>query len=204
MLRVPPRLELQMLSFLTFSAPNTRPDNDPSALWALQNVILQHAQSLLGPRNPSKILYHPVFDADGPIVCNTPNLDGGFAKLGIRSIDSWPVALEQLSHETVHLLHPIPGMASWLEEAVAVEFSNHCCDLANAPRAHLSGNYFVALAEARRLNVDLFDLTKRLRKNGEVQLSSISASDLALAVQSLGGECDLELAEFLTSKFHGR
>ena len=103
--------------------PETKPRDDPHALWSLQVELMSMAQSLLGHRDTSKQVYQPQFTDNGPCIRNTPNLDGAFAELSQSAGSSWPLAVFQMAHETVHLLNPVPGGTNNLEEGVAVAFS---------------------------------------------------------------------------------
>ena len=56
--------------------PQTRPKDDPVALWALQLDLLSIAKAALGARDTSKKIYQPNFADDGPHIRNTPELNG--------------------------------------------------------------------------------------------------------------------------------
>ena len=103
--------------------PQADPRDAPAFLWALQLELLAKAESALGPRDPSKTIYQPEFTDDGPLIRNTPNLDGAFAELSRNGESYWPTVVFELAHESVHLLNPIPGNTNNLEEGVAVAFS---------------------------------------------------------------------------------
>ena len=105
--------------------PQTSPKGDPVALWALQLHLLSLAEAALGARDASKKIYQPAFADDGPHIRNTPGLDGAFAELSRNSECYWPTAINELAHETVHLLNPAPGNGNYLCEGVAVAFSLH-------------------------------------------------------------------------------
>lgn len=105
--------------------PATQPVNDPAGLWSLQLELLAMAESLLGPRDASKKIYQPRFTDEGPQLRNTPTLDGAYVELSRNGERYWPTVVFEMSHETVHLLDPIPGNANSLEEGVAVAFSLH-------------------------------------------------------------------------------
>ena len=105
--------------------PATQPVNDPAGLWSLQLELLAMAESLLGPRDASKQIYQPRFADEGPQLRNTPALDGAYVELSRNGERYWPTVVFEMSHETVHLLNPIPGNANNLEEGVAVAFSLH-------------------------------------------------------------------------------
>lgn len=101
---------------------NDRPDKSPAAVWQLQNMLLDKAQELLGPRIDKKI-YQPTFSDKGANIINTPNMDGAFAVLSLNAAGYWPTTVYELAHETVHLLDPVRGCTNYLEEGVAVAFS---------------------------------------------------------------------------------
>lgn len=105
--------------------PGTQPVNDPAGLWSLQLELLAMAESVLGPRDASKKIYQPQFTDDGPQLRNTPDLDGAHVELSRNGQGYWPTVVFEMSHETVHLLNPIPGNTNNLEEGVAVAFSLH-------------------------------------------------------------------------------
>ena len=96
---------------------------DSSALWSLQLQLLRLAEDVLGPRDATKTMLQPAFADDGPHIRNTPRLDGAFAELSRNAERCWPTAVNELAHETVHLLNPKPGVGTWLSEGIAVAFS---------------------------------------------------------------------------------
>lgn len=105
--------------------PETKPLDDPEAMWALQVHLLSTAESILGRRDLSKKIYQPQFSADGPRIRNTPKLDGAFTELSRAGECYWPAVVFEMAHETVHLLDPVPGDTNNFEEGVAVAFSLH-------------------------------------------------------------------------------
>ena len=99
------------------------PREYPSALWSVQLQLLRLVEDILGQRDASKTICQPVFADDGPHIRNTPNLDGAFAELSRNAESYWPTVVNELAHETVHLLNPKPGVGNWLSEGIAVAFS---------------------------------------------------------------------------------
>ena len=90
----------------------------------MQVHLLKLAEDILGPRDTSKTICQPTFTDHGPNIRNTPNLDGAFAELSRNAEGYWPTVVNELAHETVHLLNPRPGIGNWLSEGMAVAFSN--------------------------------------------------------------------------------
>ena len=124
-----------------------RPGNDPVAMWALQQEILRLAEDVFGPRDSSKTIYQPTFADDGPQIRNTPHLDGAFAELSRNAEGYWPTAINELAHETVHLLNPKPGIGNWLSEGMAVAFSIYAQQqFGMEPQAIAMASYRRALA----------------------------------------------------------
>ncbi len=105
--------------------PSSRPDCPTSAseLWAIQNTLMRHAESPFGTRNVQTTLCQPSFHSNGPQLRNTPTLDGAFAELSPHAAGYWPTVVYELAYETIHLLDPLAGITTWLEEGAAVEFS---------------------------------------------------------------------------------
>ena len=99
------------------------PREDPIGLWSMQLNLLKLAEAVLGPRDNSKVIYQPAFVDDGPHIRNTPNFDGAFAELSQNAGVYWPTVVNELAHETVHLLNPSAGVGNWLSEGMAVAFS---------------------------------------------------------------------------------
>lgn len=144
--------------------PQAHPRDAASALWQLQDELLLLAEGLLGPRDRTKIISQPQFQPGGPVMRNTPTLDGAFAELSLNAAGYWPTAVYEMAHETVHLLNPTVGFTNWLEEGVAVAFSQYAlAHYGLAPMAtalptyaeaeklvdELPGGPFVAPREAR-------------------------------------------------------
>ena len=110
---------------IVMKLPSSEPINDPAGLWALQLELLAMAEALFGPRDPSKIVCQPEFRIDGPRIRHTIDECGVFAELSHNARYYWSTVVYELAHETVHLLDPVKGNASFLEEGVAVAFSIH-------------------------------------------------------------------------------
>jgi hypothetical protein len=105
--------------------PNISAEDDNVSLWSLQCFLINECEVRLGPSASDKQVYQPVFNSDngGPVIINTPELDGAFASLIRAARTYWPTTLYELAHETVHLLDPTVGPTNFLEEGFAVHFS---------------------------------------------------------------------------------
>ena len=150
---------------MTMQLPDGRPEDDPQALWRLQNELLILAESLLGPRDSAKKIYQPNFDSDGPHIRNTPNLDGAFAELSPNAAGYWPTVVYEMGHETVHLLNPDLSGANFLEEGMAVEFSLRAMEYYSLPIQQIRDkSYAEALGLVRQLSPNVFAAGKLIRK----------------------------------------
>ena len=157
--------------------PEAKPRDDPSTLWALQVELMSVAQSILGPRDTSKQVYQPQFTDFGPCIRNTPDLDGAFAELSPAAGCSWPLAVFQMAHETVHLLNPIPGNTNNLEEGVAVAFSMHVQPSYGISVQPSSPSYDHVLQLASMLPRGPLEAARHLRDRVGA-LSKVTAQDL--------------------------
>lgn len=145
--------------------PASVPEHDAPGLWVLQNHLLALAEQFVGGRDQSKQIYQPAFHEDGPHIRNTPTCDGAFVELGKGSKVSWPTAIYEMAHESLHLLNPIAGYTNWLEEGVAVEFSIHAQCLFGLPiQSPKSGPYLEALELVRALPGGTFPAAYRIRR----------------------------------------
>ena len=152
--------------------PATQPVNDPAGLWSLQLELLATAESLLGPREASKKLCQPQFTDDGPQLRNTPDLDGAYVELSRNGQRYWPTVVFEMSHETVHLLNPIPGHTNNLEEGVAVAFSLHVQPSYGISIPVSMPSYRYALQLVRALSGQPLEAAARVRR----QAGSFSAA----------------------------
>lgn len=132
--------------------PPNRPDAADVDLWQLQSELILLAEGLLGPRDSSKQIFQPIFTDDGPRLRNTNDLNGAYAELSFNAAVYWPTTVYELAHETVHLLNPAAGYTNWLEEGVAVAFSQYALAQYNfAPQEPNYATYVEALKLVREL-----------------------------------------------------
>lgn len=144
--------------------PTTRPEHDSPSLWRVQTQLITLAETLLGPRDSTKIIYQPAFNVAGPRLVNTPPLDGAFAELSMNSAGYWPTAVFELAHETVHLLNPTIGYTNWFEEGVAVAFSLHALEAYSLPLQPIGlATYREALELVQALPGGPFMVAKKAR-----------------------------------------
>ena len=152
--------------------PATQPVNDPVGLWSLQLELLAMAESQLGPREASKKIYQPRFTDEGPQLRNTPALDGAYVELSRNGQRYWPTVVFEMSHETVHLLNPIPGNANNLEEGVAAAFSVHVQSSYGISIPVSMPSYLYALRLVEALLEDPLAVAARVRR----QVGPLSAA----------------------------
>lgn len=157
--------------------PETNPVDDPEALWVLQVELLALAESTLGRRDLSKTIYQPQFSDDGPLIRNTPNLDGAFAELSRNGEHRWATVVFEMAHETVHLLAPVTGSTNNLEEGVAVAFSLHVQPRYGVSIQPSDQSYLRALQLSRMLPEGPLRAAQRVRQRVGA-LSAVTVQDL--------------------------
>jgi hypothetical protein len=104
------------------SFEDTHPRDFSSLLCELQKELLAEAQLRYGTRDTYVSVRCPKF-GDGPRLYYNPNDNEAFAILGECAADYWPAAVQELSHEVIHMLDPALGHTNYLEEGVAEAFS---------------------------------------------------------------------------------
>lgn len=175
-------------SILPMVFPQVRPDAAAAVLWKLQQDLLLLAEGLLGPRDGNKKIYQPTFEPDGPRLRNTPTLDGAFAELSLNAAVYWPTSVYEMAHETVHLLNPTTGHTNWLEEGVAVAFSQYALAHYGLP---LQEPALPTYAEALKLVQELPDgpfVASREARLAAGALSSVKFEQLRAAAPAHAAE----------------
>lgn len=145
--------------------PDLLPRDNAPAVWTFQSELLSEVEQLLGKGDSTKTICQPTFEADGPRVRNSENLDRAWAELSIAASGYWPTLVYELAHETVHLLDPIAGPTNWLEEGIAVAFSIYAQNTRNLSliSPQTQSNYGIALDLANELPGGPFDFGKAVR-----------------------------------------
>jgi hypothetical protein len=181
---------------ITLSFPLERPDASPSAVWGIQNILLTEAERSLGPKDPAKLVYQPIFSKDGPhiIVHNTE--DGAYANLSLNAAGFWPTAVYELAHETVHLLNPVKGPASVLEEGVAETFALRMGEKLGGFKQSSPECYKNACDAVALLGSDVLASGKTIREKCG-SLSQVST----VALKNLFPSAQQSLLELLVKKF---
>jgi len=137
-------------------------------LWELQCFLLEEAENLLGPRDPSFTIYQPVYSPEvGPNIRFNENKSGVFVELHKNATCYWPTLVYQMAHETIHLLDPRPGPSTCLEEAFAVEFSLFMQNKLGHSMYMPSGKYYEVWRLMHLLGRHPFVVGKRIRENCE-------------------------------------
>ena len=159
---------------------------------------LGHCRSLFGPRDCSyKLWDQPQFYEQGPNIRFSIDQDGVWVELSYNGRKYWPTVLYEMAHETVHLLDPVVGSATYLEEGVAVAFSIQVQHLYGVKvQVPSMPSYAHALKLVGKLPGNALSAAARIRR--EVgRFSNVSAEDLLALYPHL----DAKLAMELTRKF---
>lgn len=181
--------------------PSTLPSDPTSAafLSTLQHSLLLRAEQEFGPRDARQLVKLPIFELHGPRIINIPG--GAYATLSLNAAQYWPTVVYELAHETIHLLDPVVGYTTFMEEGSAVAFS--VCMSAEltphpmSPPPH--SIYGLALDLVRTLPEPTFDSIMKVRKHAS-RLSAVTAAHLKQLFPNL----DDTIASKLSQKCIGR
>ena len=166
--------------------PDTAPKDSSGFLWSLQAFLLSQVEELLGPRESSKSILTPAFHECGPHIRHTLDLTGAFIELGQNARECWPLAHWQMAHEVVHLLNPVVGMGSNLEEGIATAFQCHVKEQRRLDTtAELGQEYLEVFHLVRKLPGGPFMAGRRVRSRCG-SLSSISKEHLEALFPEVG------------------
>lgn len=181
---------------MNYCFPSQRPDKSPSELWGLQLFLLSESENRLGVHETGKQVYQPTFSNNVPHIINTPKLDGAFACLSDNAAGYWPTALYELAHETVHLLNPVPGFTTYLEEGIAIHFA---VDMSHNHSTHPQSPQNNAIYEeawklVKMLPDSPYIAAQSLREKYGA-LSSVKMEDILLLFPQLSNSIAVKLAE---------
>lgn len=175
------------------------PEYDAPRVWAIQQELLAQAVALLGPPDPSWTICQPEYWYGKPVIQHRDdNKTHAWAKLSRMAARSWPQLRFELAHETVHLLNPVIGATTWLEEGIAVVFQIHIQSPNDIKliRPRFGGDYHTAWQLVEQLGESPFVFGKVIRaKYGSLERRSVDEIlsirpmlDLAIA-RKLAQEC---------------
>ncbi len=157
--------------------PTKQPKEADCALWTLQLELLAKAEEQLGPRDPTKKIYQPQFTDNGPMLRNTPGLDGAYTELSHAAENFWATAVFEMAHETVHLLNPTVGNTNYFEEGIAVYFSLTLAPDYNEYIRNSNSAYCEALSLVEELSEGPLETGSQVRERFG-SLSNVSAANL--------------------------
>ena len=154
--------------------------DDPNWWWNLQCELLGLAESLLGPRDNTKLIGQPAFHDGVPFTQLTRNPDGAHVVLSRGANQYFPTTIYEMAHETVHLLNPVErNIANYLEEGIAVEFSLIAQRLYRVPlQSPETASYKEALKLVNLLTASPIEAARRIRVRTP-SLSRASEGDLS-------------------------
>ena len=184
------------ISFSTvFPLRSTLPMQDVHYGRDLINLILGKSVELFGPPR-SGIKFAGIKTGGArPRLLVTEDLHNAKIELSDCAERSWDSFVSELSHECVHLLNPIRGNASYLEEGMAETYSRYVQRELNIPPLnHSVKEYNDAVAMIRELPYEPFAFAKEVRSKLGA-LTGFSAEDL----MGHFPEIDVDLAARLTA-----
>ena len=176
--------------------PTERPDASQSTMWSIQLNLLDEAERRPGSRDPSKQICQPVFGKGGPHIIVSFDFKQAYAKLSLNAAGFWPTAAYELAHETIHLLNPIVGPGTVLEEGVAETFALEMGESLGGFKQQSAACYTEARDSVAVLGPDIFMAGKMVRE----RCGSLNEINVA-ALQELFPNAASGLIEKLVGRF---
>lgn len=150
---------------MKFDFPSSPPHENIIKIHQLQNQLMAEAEFIFGKKG-NVHLGMPVLAANGPQVFHSIDGSEAWAQLGPYAANYWPTTVYQLAHETVHLLNPVIGPASYFEEGIAVKFADYAVSYTDY-QGRMSDlalpEYKFALALIENIFLDSFAVAKHIR-----------------------------------------
>ncbi|EMD5662695.1 hypothetical protein VRM69_000935 [Enterobacter hormaechei] len=159
--------------------PSKLPSEDKNAGVEAKRMIIEEMESLFGSRDNTftideSIVYHNgsprvwTYDTENK-KCNVVLSNG--------CLTYWPCFVYEMAHESIHLLNPQPVAASYLEEGIAVWFSDYMMEKCGYEKHYPKGDYKKALELVALIKDTPPNIVKKIRDNYP-NLTDISFAEL--------------------------
>lgn len=146
--------------------PNTSPIGDGSYGQRLVKWIFGKSHELLGPQTQGVSFLGFEWGGSRPHIIVNGNCTAVWIQVSDLAGDDWGAFVAEVSHEAIHVLNPIRGNASYLEEGIAEKFSHHILGelgITSTP-THVEV-YVEALSLVDALPCDAFKFARQVRAN---------------------------------------
>ncbi len=186
-------MTIDLSQYLPF--PKSFPMNDRQNGGRYVTLMLDMVQELLGPRKPGVALVKILFGGARPHLIVSGDLKNVTVQLSCSSDKDWGAFVGEFSHESVHVLDPVIGNASYLEEGVAELFKMRVLSQLNETfLPNSEPQYLEAVDLVRAVGLDPFEFAKDVR----AQLGSLTgfdADDLVRHFPTIAAELASRLSE---------
>ncbi|WP_314439404.1 hypothetical protein [Massilia timonae] len=146
--------------------PATSPIVDDAYGRRLVQWIFDKSHELLGPQKPGVEFVNFEWGGSRPHIIVNGQCNLVWIQVSDRVDDDWEAFVAEVSHEAVHVLNPIRGNASYLEEGIAEKFSHHILrELGITVTPTPVEVYVEALRLVEALPCDAFTFAKEVRSN---------------------------------------
>lgn len=165
-------------------------------MWSIQGRLLKEAEQRLGPRDTNKQICQPIFGKGCPHIIVSFDFSQAYAKLSLAAAGFWPTAVYELAHESIHLLNPIVGAGTVLEEGIAETFALEMGESLGGLKQASAACYKEACDTVAVLGADVYATGKMVRgRSGSLNQISVSV------LQDLFPAAAVDLLETLAAKF---
>jgi len=175
--------------------PKTRPDRDTEFGKAVIAAIIARSHELLGNPAPDIEFHELRLSGARPHLMVRGDGKAVIVQLSDCSDHDWEAFISEFAHECVHMLNPVRGNASYLEEGIAEEFAFYTQkEFGIVPLSQSIKEYKEASEVVRRASGDPLSFAKEVRSKLGA-LSGFEAKDLLSKFPGL----DADLAAKLSS-----
>ncbi len=177
--------------------PSKLPYVDKSAGVEAKRMIIEEMESIFGQRDTAFTIDDDILYRAGSPMVWTYDQDKKRCRVLLSNgcLNYWPCFLYEMSHESVHLLNPQPASASFLEEGVAVWFSNYMMKKAGNGEHPATGKYLTALNLISAIPDTPPEIVKKIRSSCK-NLTDLTDVELMGVYPTL----ELEIAKELVSR----
>lgn len=158
---------------------NKLPADDKSAGVKAKQMIIVKMESLFGARDKTFTIDDDITYHDGRPRVWTYDQANKKCKVILSNgcLDFWPCFVYEMAHESIHLLNPQPEAASYLEEGIAVWFSDYMMKECNYEKHFPRGDYKKALKLVTLIKDAPPNIVKKIRGEN-LNLTDITHAEL--------------------------
>lgn len=163
-----------------FQQPTVLPSSELSAGISAMMMIIAEAEAAFGRRDGQYAINQSIAYGDHSPRATGMEINGKkicFICLSSDSLIGWPCFMFEMAHEAVHALNPRNGPASYLEEGIAVWFSQEMCKKHGYKYNAATGKYKKALELIKKIPEEPTEAVKIVRSR-HANLTDITPAEL--------------------------